>query len=578
MWDEMKTEFAAGLREAAAKAAARGELPGLPAELPAFAVERPRDDGHGDLAANLAMLLARPLRLAPRAIGEAIARHYPFPRGHVARLEVAGAGFLNARLDDRWPAEALGRALTAGEAYGTTPPSPELGSVLLEFVSANPSGPLNLVSARAAAVGDALANVLQAAGHRVQREFYVNDAGGQARLFGQTIMARAQEIATGTPKPLPEGGYQGLYVLDLARAFLAAAPEAASAPEAGPEADALADRAGEFGMARILEGIRATLDRYGVHFDAFVSERELRRGDAIERTLAALERRGYLYEHEGALWFRSTAADLGGLDDKDRVIRKSDGGYSYFAVDIAYHESKYERGHDTLVDLIGPDHHGYLGRMRAAMRALGHPPDSLEMRVVQLVRLVQGGEVVRMSKRRGDFVAMDDLLDEVGTSAARFFLVNRHLDSPFDFDLDLARVQGDENPVFYVQYAHARISSILRRPEAQAALSAVPAPDLSLLAEPEEIALIRWLAEFPGEVRLAADLREPHRIPRYAMELAGRFHSFYNRHRVLGVEPALSAARLRLIEAVATSVRNALGLIGVEAPERMERLTADPQA
>jgi arginyl-tRNA synthetase len=397
-------------------------------------------------------------------------------------------------------------------------------------------------------------------------------------LFGQTIMARAREIATGTPKPLPEGGYQGLYVLDLARAFLAAAPEAASAPEAGPEADALADRAGEFGMARILEGIRATLDRYGVHFDAFVSERELRRGDAIERTLAALERRGYLYEHEGALWFRSTAADLGGLDDKDRVIRKSDGGYSYFAVDIAYHESKYERGHDTLVDLIGPDHHGYLGRMRAAMRALGHPPDSLEMRVVQLVRLVQGGEVVRMSKRRGDFVAMDDLLDEVGTSAARFFLVNRHLDSPFDFDLDLARVQGDENPVFYVQYAHARISSILRRPEAQAALSAVPAPDLSLLAEPEEIALIRWLAEFPGEVRLAADLREPHRIPRYAMELAGRFHSFYNRHRVLGVEPALSAARLRLIEAVATSVRNALGLIGVEAPERMERLTADPQA
>jgi arginyl-tRNA synthetase len=578
VWDELRAEYAAALADAARAAAAAGDLPALPEPLPAFVVERPRDEAHGDLAANLAMLLARPLRIAPRAIGGAIARHYPYPRAHVDRLEVAGAGFLNARLDDRWPAEALRRVLQAGEAYGTNPPSPDRSSVLLEFVSANPSGPLNIVSARAAAVGDALGRVLEAAGHRVHREYYVNDAGGQARLLGQTMLARVREIVTGTPQSLPEGGYQGLYVADLARDFLDTAPDAAAVPDSGPEADAMADRAGEFAMARMLAGARDTLERYGVRFDAFVSERGLRASNAIERTIAALDRRGYLYEREGALWFRSTADDLGGVDDKDRVLRKSDGEYSYFAVDIAYHEGKYERGFDTVIDLLGPDHHGYFGRMQAAMRALGHPPESLELRLVQLVRLVQGGDVVRMSKRRGDFVAMDDLLDEVGTSAARFFFVNRHLDSPFDFDLDLARVQGDENPVFYVQYAHARICSILRRPEAQAALAAVGDVDLSLLREPEEVALIRWLAELPGEIRVAADLREPHRLPRYAMELAGRFHTFYNRHRVLGVEPALSAARLRLVEGVATGVRRALSLVGVEAPERMDRLTADPQA
>jgi arginyl-tRNA synthetase len=573
MWDELKAAFARGLTEAAERAAAAGDLPALPVPLPAFTVERPRDDGHGDLASNLALLLARPLRLAPRRIAEAIAAHYRLGTGHVERLEVAGAGFLNARLDTRWPADALAAVLAAGEGYGRSAPSPGRAPVLVEFVSANPVGPLNVVSARAAAVGDALARVLEAAGHRVWREYYVNDAGGQARLFGQTLLARARGIASGQPVELPEGGYQGEYMIALAREFLAEAPEAGDPLPDGPAADALADRAGRFGMERMLADIRATLERYGVHFDAYVSERALREADAISRTLAELRRRGYVYDADGAEWFRSTAEELGGLDDKDRVLRKSDGEYSYFAVDIAYHESKYARGFETVIDLIGPDHHGYLGRMQAAMRALGHPPESLEMRVVQLVRLVRGGEVVRMSKRRGDFVALDDLLDEVGVDATRFFLVQRHLDSPLDFDLDLALKEGEENPVYYVQYAHARIASILRRPEARAVLEAAGEVDLRLLTVPEEIALIHWLAELPGEVRLAADLREPHRLPRYAMELAGRFHSFYNRHRVLGVEPALSAARLRLIEAVALGVRAALGLIGVGAPDRMERLT-----
>lgn len=573
MWDELKAAYAQGLEEAVRRAVEAGELAPPPDPLPAFAVERPREAAHGDLASNLALVLARSVRMPPRAVAEAIARRYPFPAGHVAALDVAGPGFLNARLDSLWHAEALARVLEAGEAYGRTPPDPARGPVLVEFVSANPVGPLNVVSARAAAVGDALARILEAAGHRVHREYYVNDAGGQARLFGQSIMARVRELL-GNALSLPEGGYQGEYLVDVARAFLAEVPEAAHAPAEGPQADAMADRAAAFGMARMLDGIRASLERYGVRFDAYVSERELRRAGEVERAVAELERRGYVDRREGAVWFRSTAPDLGGLDDKDRVLRKSDGEYSYFAVDVAYHEGKYARGFATLIDLIGPDHHGYLGRMRAAMRALGHPPDSLEMRVVQLVRLVRGGEVVRMSKRRGEFVALDDLLDEVGADAARFFLVQRHVDSPLDFDLDLAVAQSDENPVFYVQYAHARIASILRRPEAQELLARAGETDLSLLREPEEVALIQWLAELPGEVRLAADLREPHRLPRYALELAGRFHSFYNRHRVLGVEPQLSLARLRLIEGVAVGVRCALALIGVSAPERMERIGA----
>jgi len=583
MWDELRAGYAAGLRRAVAAAQAAGDLPAIDGPPSEAMVERPRDEGHGDLASNLAMLLARPLRMPPRAIGEAIVRHYPLGEGHVAAVEVAGAGFLNARLDDVWPALALARVLREGDRYGRSEPAPDAAPVMVEFVSANPTGPLNVVSARAAAVGDALARTLEAAGQRVWREYYVNDAGGQARLFGQSIMARLREKLTGEAAVLPEGGYQGEYLVPLAEAFLAEAPEAATSPASGPEADAMADRAGRFGMERAMAAIRATLERYGVHFDAYVSERSLREAGAIGRVLDRMRalRPDLLAERDGALWFVSTAEDLGGLDDKDRVLRKSDGEYSYFAVDIAYHESKYERGFDQVVDLIGPDHHGYLGRMRAAMVALGHPPQSLDMRVVQLVRLVRGGELARMSKRRGDFVALDDLLDDVGVDATRFFLVSRHLDSPLDFDLDLAVSEGEENPVFYVQYAHARIASILRRPEARAVLAQVGQADLSLLREPEEVALIRWLSELGSEVRIAADLREPHRMPRYAMELASRFHSFYNKHRVLGVEPPLSAARLRLIEGVAIGVRNALSLIGVSAPERMERLsttTADPNA
>lgn len=580
MWDELKAGFASGLDQAVRRAVAAGDLGPVPEPLPAFTVERPRDEGHGDLASNLAMLLARPMRMPPRTIGEAICRHYPVPVGHVERLDVAGAGFLNAHLDRVWPAEALGRVLAAGDAYGHTAPSPGAPSVILEYVSANPSGPMNVVSARAAAVGDTLANVLEAAGHRVWREYYVNDAGGQARLFGQSILARAREIVTGAPAQLPEGGYQGEYLVAIADAFLAAVPGADRAVRDGGEPmEALAERAGHFGMDRMLDEIRTTLLRYGVRFDDFVSERGLREKGAIEETLGRLRflRPDLLAERDGALWFLSTAQDLGALDDKERVLRKSDGEYSYFAVDIAYHESKYQRGFSTVVDLIGPDHHGYLGRMQAAMRALGHPADTLEMRVVQLVRLVRGGDVVRMSKRRGDFVALDDLLDEVGLDATRFFLVNRHLDSPLDFDLDLAVSEGEENPVFYVQYAHARIASILRRPQAQEALAAAGAADLSLLQSPEELALIGWLAELPGEIRLAAALREPHRVPRYALELASRFHTFYNRHRVLGVEVAVSAARLRLVEAVALGLRNTLRLVGVTAPDRMQRLNT-PEA
>lgn len=634
MWDELSARFEAALRAAARRAQAAGDLPpGDVASVP-FVVEEPRERAHGDLAANLALVLARPLKRSPRAIAEAVARHFEGEDAYVARLEVAGAGFLNAYLDDRWPVETVRRILNDPETYGTVPVREDLPSVLVEFVSANPVGPLNVVSGRAAVLGDVLANVLAARGHRTSREYYVNDSGGQALLFGHTLLFRAREMAHAhgsavDPGAFPPQGYQSLDLIPLAASLLESLPACGERPADPAEEEALARKAARFGMDFILNGVEQSLLRYGVRFDRFVSEQhDIRDSGRLEamlehlRTLAPIpgadgQPEAVLFEASGqdrdpgdpgdpddpdeepeereertatatglgpspsgaasgpgtALFLRTTRFG----DDKDRVLVKSNGQMSYFAADIAYHAFKYERGFGLLLDLIGPDHHGYLARMQAAMQILGHAPESLEMRVVQLVRLIRGGEPVRMSKRRGEYVTLDELLDEVGPDAARFFLLARHMNSPLDFDLDLARSEIDENPVFYVQYAHARIRSILRR----AALEGLVTDpghvraDLSLLTALEERNLVRLLAQFPMEVRLAADLREPHRLTRYALDLASRFHTFYNRCRVLGVEPSLSEARLALVEAVAIGLRRTLGLMGVSAPERMDRETEE---
>jgi len=546
--------FATEIRDAvrAAYAAAAAEA-GWAREVPAFAVERPKDPRLGDYAANVALQAAKPLRQPPRAVAERILRHLELPPDFAA-AEVAGAGFLNFRLSQAYYPRVIGDLIADPRAYLAS----DCGGgprILLEFVSANPTGPLNIVSARAAAVGDTLGRLLRLAGHAVLTEFYVNDAGHQVEMLARSILARREEIL-GRPWEIPEDGYHGEYVRALAEAHRAAAGEGFDALPEGERVARVRDWA-----LREMERMRlATLERYGVHFDSFFSERAFRERGGTEDVVGRLSSQGHTYEQDGALWLRTTAYG----DDKDRVVRKSDGEFTYFAPDIGYHETKYQRGYDCVIDLLGPDHHGYVARMRAALSALGHQPETFEVLIVQWVRFLRHGEVQSMSKRAGEIVTIDELLDDVGADAARFLFLMRSHDTPLDFDLALAKEESSENPVYYVQYAHARIASILRqagKPEAD--------PDYALLTSPEAQDLLRRLGQLPEEIREAAAHREPHRLTRLAMELAQAFHAFYNRNRVLGVEPPLSAARLRLVEATQAALAELLDLLGVSAPERM---------
>lgn len=550
MWLRLKGEIRAAWGQALTEAVAAGELPAVAA--PSFTLERPRESGHGDLAVNVALLLAKQVGLPPRQVAEILIRYFASP--WVSRLEIAGPGFLNLFLKTDWLVPALTQILREGSAYGRS----ATGSgerIILEFVSANPTGPLNIVSARAAAVGDTLANLLQAAGYRVHREFYVNDAGRQVKLLARSLEVRLREELGLPAGEIPEDGYPGEYLREIAR-------DLASRPESHEWLQRpAAEREGimaEEAVGAILAEDQAILEAYGVRFDRFYREKDLHRSGAVAQVVTELRRRGQADLRDGALWLRSV--DLG--DDKDRVLVKADGEYTYLVPDLAYHREKFERGFEQVINLWGPDHHGYIPRLRAGLEALG-VEGRLDIMIVQVVRLVRGGEPVRMSKRGGQFIPMAELLEEVGPDAARFFFLLRSVDSPLDFDLDLARLQESNNPVFYVQYAHARISSILRQelPKAE--------PDYALLSSTEEENLIRHLALFPEEVAEAAGRREPHRLTRYALELASLFHGFYNRHRVLGQEPVLSMARLDLCRAVAQTLRNDLALLGVTAPERM---------
>ncbi len=578
----VREELRRGLVRACAAAAAAGELPGLEgAELPPFTVEVPRERGHGDFASNLALVLAGRLGRRPREVAAALAARFGAATAPVERVEVAGPGFLNFFLAPGWLAPVVEAVLSQGPAYGRS----EGGRgrrVQVEFVSANPTGPLNVVNARAAAYGDALAACLEAAGYAVEREYYVNDAGNQFALLGVAMEVRCRQLL-GQEVELPEGAYPGEYVVDLAREYLAGpGGEAArrvllgsGAVPAGSDAGGLAalrEELARFAVERIVAGQEASLRRYGVVYDRWVRESALRAAGAPERALARLREAGCVYERDGAVWFRATAFG----DEQDRVLVRQNGEYTYFLVDVAYHLDKFERGFDRVIDIWGQDHHGYVPRLRAALQALGVEPGRLEVLLNQMVRLVRGGEVVRMSKRRGEFVTMDELVDDVGRDAARFLFLMRSLDSHMDFDLDLARLQAAENPVYYVQYAHARICSILRQPEARVLLApaggaaeAARAAAATLLREPAEVELLRKLAEFPGEVAAAAEAREPHRLTAYARDLATLFHSFYTQCRVLVPERELALARLALVAAARQVLANALALLGVSAPERM---------
>ncbi|HTY80049.1 MAG TPA: arginine--tRNA ligase [Candidatus Bathyarchaeia archaeon] len=543
------------LREALDKA-------GLPAPED-IAWEVPREESHGDYATNSALTLARAARKAPRQIADAVKANFPHSP-MVTRLEVAGPGFLNVFLAPEWCADALKGILADGVTYGTGRAG-QGKRFLLEFVSANPTGPLVIVNARAAAVGDALARILRSQGYEVESQFYVNDAGNQFQALAQSVDVRLRQ-ALGETAELPENSYPGEYLVDLVAKWLVADPAGMRTLAALPEAERV-ERLGRRAVSDMVVGQRAVLEAYGTRFDVWAHEdADVRQHGLPERVIAELQAAGHTYVQDGALWFRSTAFG----DDKDRVLRKSDGELTYFGVDIAFHHvGKFGRA-DWVIDFLGPDHHGYVQRMKAAMVALGHPGDRYDALIVQLVTLLRDGQPVRMSKRRGEFVLMEELVEEVGRDAARFTFLTRRHDSPLDFDLAVATRQSADNPVFYVQYAHARVSSLFRTAaEQDIVIPPWDQVDFRPLALPEEQTIIKRLLQYPSLVAGAARAREPHRVAYYLTELAGLYHPYYKSRRVITEDRALTLARLGLAAAVGQVVRNGLGLLGVSAPESM---------
>ena len=517
-----------------------------------FVLERPRDEGHGDLATNLALLIAKTRRTNPRPVAEEVVRALAFPPGVVDRIEVAGPGFINFWLARDQLAASLAAIVRAGEQYGRA----AFGTgtrVNVEFVSANPTGPLHVGHGRGAALGDGIAALLEWTGHTVTREFYINDAGGQIDKLVESLWARIQH-RRGAEAAIPEGGYHGEYLMDAA----------ARIPQVPDSLEAARPALRRFILGFQREEQDALLADFGVRFDVHSSEQEIYDDGRVAATLAELASRDLSYEKDGALWLRSEPHG----DDKDRVLRKSDGSLTYLVPDIAYHRDKHERGFDRVIDVWGADHHGYIPRMRAALRALGYPDDFFEVALVQLVKVVRGGEEVRMSKRAGDFVTLRDLLDWVGVDAARYFFLMRKGETPFTFDVDLARRQTEENPVFYVQMAHARMSGIFRVAGREpAAVGEEVAPDA--LPAPQDAELLKELVRFPEVVAAAARVREPHRITGYLEDLARAAHGWYHHCRVLGEPPATEQARLVLARAARQVLGNGLRLLGLSAPDRM---------
>jgi arginyl-tRNA synthetase len=555
----VQRDLAGLFRTALVRAAESGALALDLDAIPEPALERPRLPEHGDWATNVALVLAKAAKTPPRAVAEAMVAHLELP-DWVAGVEVAGPGFVNVRLDQRWFAGLVRRILAEGRAFGSV----DLGHgerVNVEFISANPTGPLHVGNARLAPMGDALANLLAATGHKVEREYYFNDAGSQVEQLGASVEAAYLGLL-GRPAEAPADGYKGAYVADLAAELRA------------EEGDALADlgpddrraRITEWSFRRMLAGIKETLARLGVEFDVWFSEWTLHETGAITEAVDDLRERGVIEERDGAVWLRSTLFG----DDKDRPLIRSNGAPTYFGADAAYYRDKRRRGFDRLLFLWGADHHGYVPRMRAIVRAFGDPDDTAEFHISQLVRLVRAGQPAKMSKRAGDIATVDDLLDEVGKDAFRYTMLRFSLDAPIEFDVEAVTRQSMDNPVYYVQYAHARISSVLRQ---GAEIGFMPLPveeaDLGLLVHPMEAALLRRLAGFEEQVLVAAAQRAPHRLTRYAEDLAAAFHRFYGECRVLTDDQALSSARWWLVNATRQVLANTLALIGIDAPERM---------
>ncbi|MED0666037.1 arginine--tRNA ligase [Bacillus badius] len=528
-------------------------------EIPAVVLEAPKEKAHGDYSTNMAMQLARVAKKAPRAIAEEMIAHFDHSKASIEKIEIAGPGFINFYMNNAYLTDLIPVVLAEGADYGKT----NFGNsqkIQVEFVSANPTGDLHLGHARGASVGDSLCNVLEKAGYDVTREYYINDAGNQIHNLALSVEARYFQ-ALGQDKEMPEDGYHGQDIVGIGRKL---AEEFGDKFAGMPEKERY-DAFREYGLKYEMEKLKKDLENFRVPFDVWYSETSLYQNGKIDEALAALREKGHIYEEDGAVWFRSTAFG----DDKDRVLVKNDGTYTYLTPDIAYHKDKFERGYEKVINIWGADHHGYIPRMKAAVEALGYHPANLEVEVIQLVHLYKNGEKMKMSKRTGKAVTMRELVEEVGLDAVRYFFAMRSGDTHMDFDLDLAVSESNENPVYYAQYAHARISSILRQGEEQG-MTMNKEADLSLIGAEKEIDLLKKIGDFPQVVAEAAEKRIPHRIANYIQELSAAFHSFYNAEKVLDASnQPLSEARLALVKAVQITLKNALQLIGVSAPEKM---------
>ena len=553
--EETQSALRQGVAAACAQAMAAGTLP--EAALPDFVIETPKDEKNGDFSTNLAMQLTRILRQNPRKIAEAIVSGIDLP-GLVERVEIAGPGFINFYLVPGW----LNRVLPAIQEEDADYGKSNAGGgehVQVEFVSANPTGLLHMGNARGGALGDTLAAVLNEAGYVCDKEYYINDAGNQVENLGKSVEARYFELLGRDDYQIPEDGYHGKDIIATAQRLL---DEKGESLVDLPEAERR-ELMKNYALKEKVAGIRGSLENFGVVFDNWFSEQSLHDAGSVHEVVDILREKGVVYEKDGAQWLRAT--DWG--EEKDEVLVRSNGTPTYFAADIAYHRDKFERGYKRLINVWGADHHGHVARLKGAMTALGYPGDDITVILMQLVRLYRGGEIVKMSKRSGKYVTLDELIEEVGKEAARFFFIMRSPDSALDFDLDLAKAESSDNPVYYVQYAHARICSIL-------SVAGVDTPkaadvDLSLLTEENERVLIRKLAEWPQEVADAARELAPYHLAYYAKELANAFHSFYNSCKVLTDDAALRDARLALVDCTRITLRNVLTLLGLSAPERM---------
>lgn len=552
--EQMQTQLKEEIKQAVLKAGLAEE-----AEIPAVLLEAPKDKTHGDYSTNMAMQLARIAKKAPRQIAEAIQANMDLSKGSVQKIDIAGPGFINFYMNNSYLTDLVPAVLQAGDSYGRSNAGGN-EKIQVEFVSANPTGDLHLGHARGASVGDSLCNVLDAAGYDVTREYYINDAGNQIHNLALSVEARYYQ-ALGLDKDMPEDGYHGKDIIQIGKEL---------ADEFGDQFVQASeeDRYKTFrahGLKLELAKLQKDLADFRVHFDVWFSETSLYENGKIDEALNALDEKGHTFEEDGALWFRSM--DFG--DDKNRVLRKQDGSYTYLTPDIAYHRDKFERGFEKVINIWGADHHGYIPRMKAAVEALGMKPDQLEVEVIQMVQLYKDGEKMKMSKRTGKAVTMRELVEEVGLDAVRYFFAMRSGDTHMDFDLDLAVSQSNENPVYYSQYAYARISSILRQ-AAEQGLTASASANVALLTSEKEVALLKKIGDFPQVVAESADKRIPHRIANYVHELAAAFHSFYGSQKVVDKEnEEASLARLALVQAVQITLKNALKLIGVSAPEKM---------